>query len=214
MTRVVYIGGFGGGRSSTDRVANALGNYYEDVEAFRFSDLRADPDEVQRASAGADVVTHSAGALALRLDSMDRINSVLLLGPPLPQRVSRLLWKTVVKTARMNSLGKGIHEPSDALQVINYSASTAAEVFAHPVHNLGRLSEIAATNTVDLAAMTRENRIPTTAIWTPGDAYFQPTGFELYQMELNRAKVVTDIEGEHDEVILRPESFLEQIYKK
>jgi hypothetical protein len=214
MTNVVYVGGFGSGRSSTERVANTLGNYYEGVEAFRFSDLQARPDDIRRASADADIVAHSAGALALKLDSMEQVDNALLLGPPLPQRVSRLLYRTVVKTARMNMPGKGIQKLSDVLSVTDYSASTIAEVVMNPIDNLGRLKEIAATNTVDIAAMTRENHIPTTVVWTPGDAYFKPTGFELYQMRLNNAHVVTDIDGEHDEVILRPEQFLSQVYER
>lgn len=212
MSNVVYVNGFGNGRSSTREVANALGNYYEGVEAFRFSDLTSSPDTIRKAATNADLITHSAGALALKLESMDRINSALLLGPPLPQRVSRLLYKTVVKTARMNTPGVGIKSVQDLKAVNTYSLSSVAELTANPIDNFGRLPEIARTDSVELARNIARERTPATLVWTDSDAYFQPTQSTLDIARANGIMTITDLEGEHDEIVLRPEEFLENVF--
>lgn len=212
MSKVVFINGFGNGRGSTRKVANALGNHYDGVEAFRFSDLTNSPDAIRKAAANADLITHSAGALALKLESMDRINSALLLGPPLPQRVSRLLYKTVVKTARMNTPGIGIHSIDDFNEANRYSLSSLAELTANPIDNFGRLSEIAKTDTVELAKNITQDRTPATLVWTTGDAYFQPTQSTLEVARANSIMAIDDIDGEHDEVVLRTEAFLDEVF--
>lgn len=212
MKNVVFVNGFGNGRSSTEKVANALGSYYDGVEAFRFSDLTTSPDEIRKASAKADLITHSAGALALKLDSMDRVNSALLLGPPLSQRVSRLLYKTVVKTARMNTPGIGIHTFEDFVEANRYSQSSLGELIANPIDNFGRLSEIAKTDSVELASNVTGEGIPATLVWTTGDAYFRPTQSTLEIARANGITTISDLEGEHDEIVLRTAQFLDSVF--
>lgn len=208
MSKVVFVNGFGNGSSSTERVGNALGDYYEDVEAFRFSDLIHTPEQVRKASVGANVITHSAGALALRLDSMDRMNSVLMFGPPLPQSISRLLYRTVVKTVKMSTPGIGINSLDDLKAAGHYSASSVAELIANPIDNFARLPEIAKANAFEMADMVNEGDIPSALVWTRDDAYFQPSQSAVLSARLKGIGVMDDLPGEHDEIVLRPHQVL------
>lgn len=215
MTRAVYVGGFGGGNSSAERVANALENRfgYEGIDTFRFSQLYTDPDTIRKATTDkVNLVTHSAGARALlSVVAIENLDDVLLLNPPLPQTIPSLLARTVTKTARMNTPGIGIHNLEDARAVANYSTDSLEEFARHPIGNFAQLGRVAHTSTIHLTARTVAHGTPTTAVWTQGDAYFRPTAITIAHLEANNARVITNIEGEHDEVILRPDAFLAQI---
>jgi hypothetical protein len=50
MSRALYVGGFGNGQSSVERVASALGDYFDDIDAFTFSQAMSQPDTIRRAA--------------------------------------------------------------------------------------------------------------------------------------------------------------------
>jgi hypothetical protein len=210
MSRVVYIGGFGNGRNSAERVGNALSKASEEVDVFTFSDFMNHPREVQRAMRGVRLVTHSAGALAIaQADS--RPSFAYLLNPPLPQSIGKLLLRTVIKTARMNTPGQGIHHIGDVAAVASYSASSVAEFATHPVANFGNLRRISRFNAIDAAITVKSAGIPLSLAWTRSDAYFVPTQSDMDRAHRNDIPVGM-FQGEHDEVVLRPEAFLAQVF--
>ena len=210
MSRIVYVGGFGNGRNSAERVGNALSCQFEEVDPFTFSDFINKQATVQKAMKGVELVTHSAGALAIA-EANSRPNFAHLLNPPLPRRVGGLLVRTVIKTARMNTLGQGIHHFGDLSAVANYSGSSISEFAAHPFANLGNLRRISRFNAIDVAINAKSVGMPLSLAWTRGDVYFQPTPLDLDRALTNNIPVGM-FQGEHDEVVLRPEAFLAQVF--
>ena len=210
MSRVVFVGGFGNGRNSAERVGNALSRYFEDPVPFTFSDFVKNPEKVQRAMKGVELVTHSAGALAIAKASSNP-NFAYLLNPPLSRSIVGLLGRTIIKTARMNTPGLGIHTFGDVPSVAGYSVSSLAELAAHPIANLGNLRRISQFNALDAAVAAKSEGIPIRLAWTQDDSYFK-----LGQPDLDRAREnavpIGMFEGEHDEVVLRPKAFLDQVF--
>lgn len=212
MSRVVYIGGFGNGQYSAERVANSLGTYYEDPVPFTFSDYVNYPELVQRASKGAHLITHSAGALALNNNRVTPERAYIF-NAPLPTTVPELVWGAIKKTARMHTPGFGLHTPADITEVMHYSGSAIADIAAHPVANFGRLREISKFNGVEVANEAKWRGINTQAIWTYGDSFYQPTVDDLdFLFDVGVPSIM--LEGEHDELPLRPDAVLAQILAK
>jgi hypothetical protein len=99
MSRAVYIGGFGNGRTSADKVGYALETYYDDVDPFTFSDYVKQREKIHLASHGVDLITHSAGALALEdFETLPR--TAKLLCPPTQRGIGRLMLSTVRKNSK------------------------------------------------------------------------------------------------------------------
>lgn len=208
MSRFAYVGGFGNGHSSAEKVGNTLSGYFEDGDVFTFSEYVKNPDKIRRATKKAQLVTHSAGALAIAAGFNP--DFVYLLNPPLPLSVAGLVGRTLVKTAQMNTPGHGIHNLSDVSSVLNYSASSIAELTAHPMANLGSLRKIAKFDAIRAASEAKIDGIWSKIVWTTNDVYFQPTQDDLDQASMNSIPI-TMLAGEHDEVVLRPEAFLAQV---
>jgi len=209
MTRVVYVGGFGNGISSAERVGEALAGFYDEVDVFTFSQYARSSRDVYQAMRGVDLVTHSAGALSLGTVRA-RPESALLLNAPLPGSIGRLLAKTVVKTVRMHTPGVGIHKPGDVGAVARYSASSVAELATHPVANLSNLRRISQFDAVGAAIAAEADHVPTRLVWTTGDAYFSPTEEDGHRAASGNVPLMV-LPGEHDEVVLRPGQFLDHV---
>src|SRR5450631_2933166 len=120
MTRAVYIGGFGNGKANAERVASALETYYAVIDSFTFSEAMDDLDRIRRSVHDADVITHSAGMLAIMGTNPNRIAAF---SPPLPSSVSRLIGKTGLKSAHMICPGIGIRSIRDIAAVNRYVTS-------------------------------------------------------------------------------------------
>lgn len=210
MSRVVYVGGFGNGRSSAEGVASALERHFEDVAEFTFSDYINNPEAVQKAANRAYLVTHSAGALAIANASINPTRAELL-NPPLVRGVPSLLARTVLKQARMATPGVGMHTLGDAVSVAKYNASSVAELATHPLANLGNLRKVSNFDSVYAAVKAKQEGIHSRLTWTSNDVYFQPEEHDLANLRNHglHAQMVT---GEHDEVVLRPQQFIDQLF--
>lgn len=207
MTRAVYIGGFGNGRASAEGVGEALATTwrYEDVTSMTFAHAMDNPQEVDRATKGVDVLTHSAGILALEGTNPNEIISV---GAPLPTNVSGLLVNTGVKTAKM--LGHARTSPEASEAVKGYMLSTTRELARHPWSNLRHLRQIAKTNAIHLAASAQGAGIPTWLYYNEMDGYFRPTA-EQRSFASWLGIALNLIPGQHDELPLYPLSTLDAI---
>lgn len=208
MSRVVYVGGFGNGKCAAGRVANALLDYYEDVDTFTFSQAMASPDEVRRATKGVPVVSHSAGMLALRHTWPKRIDA---LNAPLPSSKLALVGHTLIKTARMHIPGIGIRALADIRGVATYDVSSTAELSAHLVGNLRRLGAIANFNAIEAAASAQHEHVPVTLGYTDGDEYFAWDDADR-QRASDLAVQTVRLPGIHDELVIRPEAMLAEYY--
>lgn len=211
MSRAVYIGGFGNGRASAEGVATALEKHFEDVAEFTFSDYMNNPKDVHKAAWKAHLITHSAGALALADPRISPVRAELL-NPPLVRGVPSLLARTVLKQARMATPGIGMHSLGDVGSVARYNVSSAAELVVHPLANLGNLRRISNFDSVHAAIHARREGIYSRLLWTEDDAYFKPAAHDIYALTSVgiRAGIVP---GEHDEVVLRPQQFIDQLFE-
>lgn len=203
MSRAVYIGGFGNGVSSAEHVMEAvkLERNHEDVDYFTFAQAMESAERISRAVQDVDVVTHSAGLIALK-DTQPR--SVEAICPPLPTSIARLVGRTSFKTLRMHTPGIGITRPSDVMSVARYDISSAAEFLARPGGNLRYLGVIAHTHASRQAAAAHlDGGISVRLGWTEGDEYYKPTSDDTMLATLNDVPVAM-IPGVHDELVLRP----------
>lgn len=205
MSQAVYVGGFLSGRSSAEGVRSALGSYFEDVEAFTFSDYVRNPEKVRRALKGNFAVTHSSGALALDPIST-KPEQALILNPPLPTRIGRLVAKSLI-------IAKDILWPSAGItfcEVNKLLQSGGGELIAHSRANLSQVREISRFNAIETAIGMGNLGVTATLVWTIDDAFFQPTDLQKDQAAEAHVPVVV-LPGVHDEVMLHPQHFIGQL---
>jgi hypothetical protein len=207
MGRAVYIGGFGNGKSCAEYVASALDRYYEDVDLFTFSEAMASPDDVRKAVHGVNVVTHSAGMLAVKGTRPNRIDAF---SPPLPTTIPRLLARTGLKTVRMHTPGIGLRSVGDIPAVNRYDRSVTAELLTHPEGNFGRLGAISQFDAVRTAISAQESGIRTSLTYTTGDEYYHLSEEGGIAATIAGVSLVTTLSGVHDELVLRPAETLEK----
>jgi len=203
--RLVYIGGFLGGGSARDRVANALSDRrdYADIEAFTFSETYRDAESVARAVKDAKaVLTHSAGVLVaaglLRPMNGTELHAI---APPIPRGIFDLsARRTLQKTLSMHRSIDGLER---ARQVTAYSLDAAKELTLHPVSNFRFLPQIARYNWRGPIDISR------TVGLMDSDRYFG----EPEPLEKAPCRVV-QLSGQHDELLLDPNRVLDEYYTK
>jgi len=207
MSRVLYIGGFGNGQASADKVAKALtSSHFEDADALTFSKAYSHPEVVERIARGIVVVTHSAGMMAVRMAQPEKLHAF---NPPLPTTRRQYVARTLRKSNNMHKRGRGIQTEEDIAALRQYERSSAGEFLAHPLGNLGPFlkGEISRFDAVDAAVKKQQSGVPTTLGYTDRDDYFNlPRHDELYLEDANVA--VARLSGEHDELVLRPSQLL------
>lgn len=208
MKRAVYIGGFGNGRGNAERVADALASRYDDVDPFTFAHAMEKPDTIRRAVKGADVITHSAGMLALKDTQPGYIGAI---GAPLPTSVGSLVARSVLKTVRMHTPGIGIRSARDIGCVMAYDLSTIAEYAHNGPQNLKHLRQIARFNAVDTALAAESAGIQVLLGYNHGDEFFQLSPNETMRAMAGGVDI-THMPGVHDQVILTPDETLEAFF--
>lgn len=200
MSRAVYIGGFGNGRASMERVANALEAYYEDVDGFTFSYAMRNPERISKAVHNVAAITHSAGMMALRHTDP---NTITAFDAPVPTSKAALVGRTLVKTAHMHTPGIGIHTSRDLAAIATYDISATAEFMTHPRTNLGNLGAISRFDAVNAAIDAQETGIETCLIYTDCDEYFGLSRRQVRDAHETGVRVMT-LSGIHDELVIRP----------
>lgn len=216
MNRVVYIGGFGNGKSSAEGVGEALTAVcgYDDAEVFTYANAKGkERKQLRRALRGATrLVTHSAGLEAID-DSMAPL-AITAFDAPLPTSVPHLVLKTVVKTARMHAPMFDIETARDGSMkpVYAYDRSAIAEMLTHPNiwNTYKQVREIARFDAIFAAADFSEAQIPTELVYATGDDYFQIDASDI-ECAAQEGVPLYMIEGQHDELVLRPEAVLHSL---
>lgn len=206
MARAIYIGGLNGGKRTAEGVASVLERYFEEVEPYTFSYAIQDRNrkEINMATEGATVFSHSAGIMAVHNSDSDSIHAF---NGPLPMSRAKLLGKTVVKTARiLNPRLSG----ADRHDVRQFSGSTTAELVYHPVRNLRPFvnGDISRWNTIYHLGEFQYYGVKTVARYSNKDTYFCPSNEDLSHAERMGVIIASDIEGEHDALPLAPDLVL------
>ncbi len=207
MSRVLYIGGFGNGQASAEKVAEALTrSHFEDADTLTFSKAYAHPEVVERIAQDIEVVTHSAGMMAVRSALPKKIHAF---NAPLPTTRRQYIARTIRKSNHMHKRGRGIQTEDDLAAVRHYERSSAGEFLAHPLGNLWPFlkGEISRFDAVDAAVKKQQSGVPITLGYTDHDDYFTLHRHnELYLGDADIA--VAHLPGEHDELVLRPSQLL------
>lgn len=206
MTRIVYVGGFSGGPAGDELQAALCGlANAEDIDAFTFAEAMRRPGMVHRATLGVGVYTHSAGMMALRFTNPERSCSF---NPPLPRTVLDLTTRgTARKTRGMFSRGYSEWGREGVTAALRFSAGSAAELACHPLGNFSMLGQIATTNAFDEARHLVERGVQTELVFTSHDDYFSPNPEDIAAANDTGVRV-TVLDGEHDELVLRPTTFI------
>lgn len=208
MSRVVYIGGFGNGQKTADKVGEAFSKYYEEVEPYTFSFANQHRYEIARRVKGAELATISSGAIP-PTEAHARPDHFRVFSGLLPDTRTHLFVMTGVKTWRMHRMGQGIHNEEDKSAVRSYELDSLKEFAKHPTRNFGPFlsGKIPHFNTVSRAFEARDSGIPVSLTYHDDDVYFDLS--EGNEGILRNAGVeVVRMPGEHDELVLRPEQTL------
>lgn len=211
MNRLVYVGGFGNGPAS-EAIHETLrhGWNVEDIDSFTFAEAMAQPERVAKAARGVLCVSHSAGLMALDGTSPEVIHAF---NPPLPTKIPSLLARTGLKTAGMFVRGFTDYGISGIKAAAVYSQNSATELGSHPVANLRHLPKIAKANAIKIAGEAAKNEVSIFPSWTQHDNYFYPSVHDYYYANRLGVSIESELPGEHDEFVLRPELFMHN-YKK
>ncbi|HET7302138.1 MAG TPA: hypothetical protein VFI74_02290 [Candidatus Saccharimonadales bacterium] len=199
--RAVYIGGFGNGKRSANKVADALTLFYDDVARFTFSWSMIQPGLMREIMERADVFTHSAGFMAIPDDA--RPNRVEAFSPPLETSRRHLLGRTLVKTARMHSADV-IRSSRDAKAVAAYDLSSTAELAIRPIRNLVHLGSIACFDLPGRVTEMNQAGIPVDVTYTENDEYFTVSDHTLRTLNAFSQTSARRIPGVHDQLVLHP----------
>lgn len=204
---MVFNGGFSSGEISPELADALMQTFNAEIDAFSFAEGCDNPDKLRAASKGVLVVTHSAGALALRLAGAAP-SEIIAFNPPTPESGLHLATTaTARKTIRMarTALFHGL--PGDGRRVAAFNGKAAAELlWRHPYGNFRRLGAIAAFD----AALELPGMVPDGAlqfVTSSHDEYYP----DATRHALKHGVPVTEIYGQHDELVVWPERALKQL---
>jgi hypothetical protein len=210
MNRAVYIGGFGNGRGSAEKVGETLADLHGDVDVFTFSYARKNPEIVAKAVKRVPAYIHSAGFMTLRGMKPEYINAF---SPPLPKKRIDYVVQTIQKSANMLSSKKRMDAP--LAEVVKYDNSAIAELTMNPVANFRPLfnNEISEFDAIKFAVMARNVGIPVGLIYTDNDEYFKPSEKQLDEASNNGVPMFF-VPGVHDQLVLTPTETIEAYHQQ
>ncbi len=213
MTRIVLVGGLNNG-SATDEIREAMLNHAnaEDIDTFTFAEGMWLPERLRSAARGVEVFTHSAGALAVA-NAAATPREIHAFNPPLRRNALGLAsWRTLRKTEQMFRDGRRQYGEHGSRAAREYSRASAQEMMHHPYRNMRHLGEIARFSAIRWAIANGDRGCPTDLTYTDRDRYYQPTEAE---QTIARAAGISlyVIPGQHDELVLRPKTFLANYHR-
>lgn len=208
MSQAIYVGGFSGGRRTAERVQEALGTYYEDVEAYTFAEAMSRLDEIKRAVKNTSVITHSAGMLALKGTSP---SEVFAFGAPLPRGRINILGATAAKFGQMHI---GIRNMRDAARVARFDIESGLElVTPTPDKGLGHWrhfmnGDISRFDAIEAGTGLQENGSDVNLTYGTRDLYFYPTPLQRQQAQDGGVRLTSVANDVHDSLVLQPDAVL------
>jgi len=202
---IVYIGGYGQGKTTVHNVAAAIETYHKGnvagIDPYTFSCAIKNPSILRRAIEGAEVYTLSAGFMAL-VNALEGKQDYLpgtidAFNPPIPTSVPQLCGRTALKSWDMLS-------DTDKPAARSYSRSSAAEFSVHVPTLVSALFDISKFNAIKEARDMQSRGVPVDLAYTDKDRYFMPTD-EQKAFAKDAGVRILYLAGVHDEVALRPE---------
>ncbi|HEY5695286.1 MAG TPA: hypothetical protein VIQ80_00455 [Candidatus Saccharimonadales bacterium] len=200
MAHKVLVGGFASGRSQVEKVAAALAaRYNEDVEAISFREAMTDRTRLERLTRGAQVLTHSAGMMAIRDTDPQSITAV---APPVP------VWAPVLAARALASISELAARSlprvgSERDEIDGCMRDGAAELLVHLHGNMRWLGEIAAHDALRVGIAAREAGIDTGLVFMQNDRLFRPLPANIERARQFGVRIVTLL-GAHEFFVKNP----------
>ena len=188
MAEKLVIGGFASTKKQIQTVATTLSEHLGvDVEGLNFREARA---KHRAFFDGRSIITHSGGMLPISGSEPD---TVIAVAPPVPESVSKLLWRGWLMGRKLNHL---------ELAVKKYCDTSQYEALRHPKTHFGCLPEISHFNAFTSAQQLAARGVKTTIALMRKDGIFHYPDQSIERQEGNYKAVVID--GEHVDFTHRP----------
>jgi len=203
MTHKVLVGGFASGPRQMEKVAQSIAVHYdEDVEAISFREAMTDTARLERMTRQADVITHSAGMIALKDMNPESITAI---APPVPVWAPLLALRAIASTTEL-ALHSAIPgcEPDEVSGCIR---DGAAELLLHLEGNMRWMGLIALFDALEASRAAQEAGIITGLAFMRNDKLFQ---VHSRKIEVTRRAGVNAviISGAHEDFIKTPRRIL------
>lgn len=158
MAEKLVIGGFASTKKQIQTVANILSEHLDaDVEGLNFREARA---KCRAFFDGRNIITHSGGMVTI---AHSEPHSVLAIAPPVPEFVSKLLWRGWLMGRKLNHLEVAVKKYCDTSQY---------EALRHPKTHFGCLPEISHFNAFTSAQQLAAQGVKTTIALMKKDGIF------------------------------------------
>ena len=211
-TRVLFVGGYGNGRRSMERVEEGFEGFgIDDMQAVTYSKMVSDPLKMARLVREATLVgTHSAGAEVVCHGEVPP-NCLVAYNPPIPRRRHQLVIAAFRATGNM--LSDGMHDKDKLWRAVELAGSYALENAIHPIANFGKFVDGTIPNfdarivLPEIAEITGEGSV--TYVHTESDEYFSPTTADLDRIGNGGVKVMC-LPGGHARFLLEPNAVLRE----
>ncbi len=203
MRRAVIVGGFAESNRVLDRVAEAIyeNGQADDADVFNFRHAYDHPELLEKALAGADGYTHSAGIIAVRNSLATPARLVACNGPE-QRSVPRLLLASQVKTFHH------LTDRDDARAHGSALVGNGGELVFHAYGNVKHLSEISRFSTSSAMIDAANNGIESGVGIGTRDEFFPEFTYDQAGLALAGVRVEF-IDGRHDELLMHPEQALQ-----
>jgi hypothetical protein len=213
MNNLVFVGGFGAGKSQAEKCGVALANKInaDDVQSFTFSQSRRDPRLVEHYLKRANTAgSHSAGAL--KLSEIAGLEEYFFINAPLPRTRRHILLqggKIAVNMMRDAIEDRKLLEPSFA-----FVAGYTADISLHPVSNFKPLisGEISAFDSSMVLPELANANSRVHDIRTLHDEYFDPSIQEIANFEASQVDSITLI-GNHNRFLVDTHVMIEEVFQ-
>lgn len=200
----VVVGGFASDRRQIDSVSRQLSEYYgQDVVGINFREARQNPERLAHFISEKDVITHSAGFVAVQnvlRDWSTRPLSITAIAPPIPEGIGYLIWRGF----RMGSAAKVLPDG-----VSSRLGSAKKELLYHAKTNFGALPLISRFNAFDAARWDEDHDIDTTMAVMSDDRLFPSVQYADDIVGRN-ARVIS-LHGEHLRFSYEPVQVMSEI---
>lgn len=200
----VVVGGFASDRRQIDTVSRQLSEYYdEDVIGINFREARQNPERLAHFISEKEVITHSAGFVAVQnvlREWSSKPLSITAIAPPIPEGIGYLIWRGF----RMGSAAKVLPDG-----VSSRLGSAKKELLYHAKANFGALPLISRFNALDAALWDKDHDIDTTVAVMSQDKLFP--SFQYADEVLGRNLKVVSLHGEHLRFSYEPVQVLTEI---
>lgn len=180
----VVVGGFASDIHQVHTVCEKLSDYYnEEVVGMNFREARQYPKRLADFISEKEVITHSAGFVAVQSALREwsaKPLSITAIAPPIPESIGHLIWRGF----RMGSSG-----------VTDRLSSLRDELVFHAKGNFGALPLISRFNALDAAVWDVDHDIDTTVAVMSQDKLFPSVRYADDVMGRNLR--VIGLHGEH-----------------